>query len=66
MLKATQILSILYGTLALVGLVLLWASVGPDNTTDVIIGVTALTLGVLGVEAQSIIALLEKSREVVQ
>lgn len=64
MLKAASILCVLYATASVIGLVLLVLSVDTDNTTDVVIGTGALVLGVLGVEAQSIITSIEKSREV--
>ena len=66
MLKATSILCVLYAALSVIGLVLLVLSADTDNITDVVIGTGALILGVLGVETQSIINAIEKSREVRQ
>ena len=62
--NSDSILSAHYVVLAILGAVLLVLSVVMDDTIGAVVGIGALIIGVLGLEAQDILKKVAKSREV--
>jgi hypothetical protein len=59
-----SILSVQYVVLAILGTVVLVLSVVMDDTIGTVVGIGALAIGSLGLEAQDILKKVAKSREV--
>lgn len=52
--KADSILSTEFTILMVMGIVLLYLSIGTDDITDVVVGMGATSLGILGLEVHEI------------
>ncbi len=61
--KAESILTALYAILAVFGIVLAYSSSGVDEVIEVVVGMGAVILGVLGLEAREIADALRESQE---
>ena len=62
--NAESILSALYAVLVVIGLVLLFVAVASGDIIAAVVGVGAVMLGVLGLEAREIDKSITQSREV--
>lgn len=62
--KAESILTTLFAILAVFGIVLVYLSAGGDEVIEVVVGMGAVILGVLGLEAREIAGALRESQEV--
>ena len=62
--KAESILTALYAILAVFGIVLVYLSTGGDEVIEVVVGMGAVILGVLGLEVREIAGALRESQEV--